>query len=105
MISEKSTCTIINQLYQIQKKLEKIDNDTISRNLNRILDTFEEDDVRIIIPLGEDYSDTRTDCEASISGDSTKNLKITEVVKPIILKIENGFPTMVQKGVVIVEGK
>ena len=60
-------------------------------------------------PLGESYTDTRTDCEATISGTSVENLGIIEVIKPIIFcsyKInENTIKDIAQPAVVIVQSK
>lgn len=56
-------------------------------------------------PIGEDYNITRTDCEASIAGDSTDNLLITEVIKPIIRLHSGSASFIVQKAVVVVKAK
>jgi hypothetical protein len=48
-------------------------------------------------PLGETYDQTRLDCEANIAGESTENLVITEVIKPIIRLKQGGLNQIVQK--------
>ncbi|MEN9523350.1 MAG: hypothetical protein RL065_1727 [Bacteroidota bacterium] len=95
---------IINQLFEIETKLklENLDG-KFERNFNRIKQTIEAEGYTYHNPVGEKYAETRTDCEASISGGLGSNLKITQVIKPIIHKHENGNSTIVQKGIVIVE--
>ena len=60
-------------------------------------------------PLGEDYTDTRTDCEATISGTGVENLEIVEVIKPIIYysyqESDKVMKVIVQPAVVIVQSK
>jgi len=79
--------------------------DRLSRKFDRTKKYFEEIDLYIHDPLGEDYSDTRIDCEATISGDSTNDLKIVEVIKPLIFNREGGQNVIIQRAVVIVEGR
>ena len=105
MLSESALCKIANQLFLAQKRAEKLDDDKLNRHLSRIIETLEDENIRVSDPTGETYTETRTDCEASISGSSTTNLHIVEVIKPIVVVLENGLPRMIQKGVVIVEGK
>lgn len=106
---DRNLLLILNQVYDIQRKLEKIDTpNSISRNVNRIKQVFEESlfpagqGLVIHDPQGEPFDETRTDCEASISGDSTENLFIREVVKPIIRLKQGEISMIVQKGVVVV---
>jgi hypothetical protein len=56
-------------------------------------------------PMGEKYAETRTDCEASISGRISDKMIINQVIKPVIYKQEEGTRMLVQKAIVIVEGK
>ncbi len=97
---------IVNQIFDLEKKLEIMANSTsLMRNIRRIKSSLEEMDIVYINPLGEKWEETRTDCEATISGTSTKKLRITEVIKPIIAKKEGEMFMIIQKGVVIVEGR
>lgn len=97
---------ILNQIFEIEKKIEhKPELNGLQRHVNRIKDQFEELGLIYTNPIGEPYSETRTDCEATIAGNSTNNLSIIEVIKPIISLKEGAFSTIVQKGLVIVEGK
>lgn len=97
---------IINQVFEIQEKMkgEPI-SEKLERNFNRLHHLFEEEGYGLINPLGEKYSESRTDCEASIVGNQSKNLVITQVIKPVIYHTQNGQRTVVQKGIVIVESK
>jgi hypothetical protein len=64
---------------------------------------FEEEGYIIQDPTGEAYSDTRTDCEASISGRITPKMKITRTIKPIIYQRRDDSIQLLQKAVVIAE--
>jgi hypothetical protein len=106
----------INQIFEIEKKVLGIkEENSIQRNINKIKWILEEEFFRgsstiglsYHDPLGENYSDTRTDCEATISGVGVENLRIIEVIKPIIFYSyqENGrvMKVIIQPAVVIVE--
>jgi hypothetical protein len=75
------------------------------RNFNRLFNIFEEDGYIIQDPTGETYSETRTDCEASISGRIDSKMKITRTIKPIIYQKKDGSVQLLQKAVVIAENK
>lgn len=109
--TDKQFLAILNQVFDIEQKLAKISEpNTIRRNLDRIKSIFEQeilpDGQKLLYhnPLGEPYNETRTDCEASISGDSTENLRIVEVIKPIIRLQQGDIAYILQKGVVVVKG-
>ena len=53
--------------------------------------------------MGQSFSETRTDLEATITGEGTDNLKVVEVIKPIIRVGDKSFSRVVQKGIVIVQ--
>lgn len=104
---------LINQLFELEKKLEDQleENRGLARPLERMKRLFAEDlpahgDVPLGLvihdPLGEKYTDTRTDCDASIAGEGSGKLRITEVVKPIVYLRGGGHNQIVQRGVVIV---
>ena len=101
-MDELTIKNILNQLFEIEKKvtqqpLEK----SINRNLKRLKAPFEALGYRYHNPIGEKYALTRLDCEATISGASTDNLVIMEVIKPIIYFQQNGQNQIIQKGIVI----
>jgi len=104
-MDELTIKTILNQLFDIEKKvaqqpLEK----SINRNLSRLKVPFKNLGYIYHNPLGEKYTLTRLDCEATISGASTDNLIIVEVIKPIIYFQKNGHNQIIQKGIVVVAG-
>ncbi|NID13516.1 hypothetical protein [Fibrivirga algicola] len=104
---------IINQIFEIEKKLTKVQEpNSIQRNVNKLREILENDlsdnggspiGLMYYNPLGEVYNETRTDCEASIAGSNTDDLVITDVIKPIIRYRQGGMNLIVQKGIVIVE--
>lgn len=106
---------LLDQLFEVERKLGKIQEDnSITRNINKMKDIFENlfsnssgADVGFTYhdPIGEQYNETRLDLEASIAGNSTENLIVTEVIKPIIRYKSGGSTLIARKGVVVVESK
>lgn len=112
---------MLNQIFELEQKVEKLqEQNSIQRNIDKLKNYFETEalaDGQGLFyhnPIGESYDVTRTDCEATISGTSHENLKIIEVLKPIIyIKFNNGDEdkkiisqkTIVQKAIVIVQSK
>ena len=107
---DKTQIFILNQLFEIEKKATKLnEKNSIDRNINKLKDFFENDfneDYSLILenPINEAYTVTRTDVEANISGDSTENLIIIDVIKPII-RLKQGVNPIIQKAIVIVQDK
>lgn len=108
----------MNQIFEIEKKASNLkEENSIQRNLNKIKGILEEEFFKgssnigftYHNPLGESYSETRTDCEATISGTGVDNLEIIEVIKPIIFysyqEEEKVKKIIVQPAVVIVQSK
>ena len=108
----------MNQIFEIEKKPANLkEENSIQRNLNKMKGILEEEffkgsstiGLTYHNPLGESYSDTRTDCEATISGTGVENLEIVEVIKPIIFyayhENEKVIKVIVQPAVVIVQSK
>lgn len=108
----------MNQIFEIEKKsLNLKEENSIQRNINKIKGLLEEDffkgsstiGLTYHNPIGESYSDTRTDCEATIAGTGVDNLEIIEVIKPIIFyafkENEKILKVIVQPAVVIVQTK
>ena len=95
---------IINQLFEMQAKLKEASTAVnLERNFSRLFNLFEEEGFMIQDPTGEAYTETRTDCEASISGRLGSKMKITRTIKPVIYQRKDGSVQLIQKGVVIVE--
>ncbi|MGO4891842.1 hypothetical protein [Flavobacterium sp. W21_SRS_FM6] len=112
IIVDKKILTILNQLFEIERKLDgSEDFNKISRNISRIKDSLSQDangqEIFYENPMGQKYTDTRNDLEAHIIGESTENLVVVDVIKPIILfgNRQLGLTQVVQRGVVSVESK
>lgn len=120
----KSILTVLNQLYEIEQKLQKLaDSSTLRRNIDKMKDAFAEEGIPVFDaggrpwcvgltyenPMGQPFKETRTDVEATIAGTGTDNLEVVEVIKPIIRATvkgsEAGFSKIVQRGIVIVESR
>jgi hypothetical protein len=102
----EQTLALINQIFELNQKLtqERIVH-KFERNFNRLYHIFEEEGYICKDPTGERYTDARTDCTANIAGPEGKEMVITQVIKPIVYQKMNGAPSLVQKGIVIVEKK
>lgn len=99
-----STLQVINQMFEIQGKIGELGQaTTFERNFNRLFSIFEEEGYIIQNPLNEAYTESRTDCEASIVGQSASKMKITKVLKPVVYQKLQGNVQLVQKAVVLVE--
>ncbi len=98
----KQVIEIVNQLYILKTKIEKDGNIAIyGRHLQRMQQAIENMGYSYHSPEGEKYTETRTDIEATITGEPTDNMIIVQVVKPIVMQASQ----IVQAGIVIVEGK
>lgn len=106
MDKEQTLCRLINQLFALEQKVkESNDSKAFQRKFERIWSTVTDLKLRIHNPIGEAYDLTRLDCEATVAGNSSEQLSIVEVIKPIIYDITDNQHRIVQRGVVIVEGK
>lgn len=111
----KQFLDLINNVFEIEKKAAVLnESNSIMRNINKIKEILELDllstssETTGLVyhnPLNEDYNETRTDCEANIAGTSTENLRIIEVIKPIVRLKRGGQNVIVQKGIVIAESR
>lgn len=97
---------VLNNVSDIERKI-KIHGDpgNVKRNVERIRETFEEEKIFYEDPMGELFTETRTDIDASITGAGTENLHVVEVIKPIVRIGEKNFSRVVQRGIVVVESK
>jgi hypothetical protein len=89
-----------NLVFELEKKLPA--NPTLQRNVDRMKSVLEEAGLLLLNPLGEPYSETRTDLEASIAGAGKAPLQVLDVIKPVVYARQAGGRALVQKGVVIV---
>ncbi len=103
---------MLNQIFEMEQKTAKIqEQNSIQRNIDRLKGFFETEALAenqgLIYhnPIGESFDETRTDCEATISGTGHENLKIIEVIKPIIYVKYSNTQMIAQKGIVIVQSE
>ena len=110
---------ILNQLYDMELKVKNSkDCETtinhINRNIERMKNIFlglpeidgSPSSFEYHNPMKQPYDDTRNDIDiAHIIGDKKENLRVVEVMKPIIKAVyqSTGRSIIVQNGVVIVE--
>ena len=106
----KSHLVTLNQMFEIENKLKGISEpNSIQRNIDRLKYFFETEALSegqgLVYhnPIGEKFDETRTDCEATIAGDSHDSLEIIEVIKPIIYVKYGQTQIIAQKGIVIVQ--
>jgi hypothetical protein len=100
----KYLLVLVNNIFEIQKKIgSSDDNLNIGRNLMKIIEVLEEQGLTFENPLGQKFNQTRTDLEATISGEGTENLVVVDVLKPIIRMGNSNNSVVIQKGIVIVE--
>lgn len=96
---------VLSNLYDIERKLAAHgDPLNARRNVERIKEAFENQQLFYEDPMGQSFDETRTDLEASITGTGTENLQVVEVIKPIV-RIHFGdrsHSRVAQKGIVVV---
>jgi hypothetical protein len=98
--------TVVNNLYEVERKLTVHgDAGNAARNIERIKEALGGASLFYVDPRGQSFNETRADLEASISGPSTENLFVVEVIKPIIRSGTAEFSRVIQKGIVVVEGR
>ncbi|MCS0585338.1 hypothetical protein NX784_27540 [Massilia pinisoli] len=96
----------LNQVYDMERKLSLHgDSANLLRNVERIKDAFASQEPPLFYedPMGQPFSETRTDLEASISGVGADDLVVTEVIKPIIRAGKQEYSVVVQRGIVVVK--
>lgn len=103
---QKWVLQIMNNVCDIERKL-LIHGDPANarRNLERIKEALATQQIFYEDPMGEDFNETRTDLEASITGSGADNLKVVEVIKPIVRWGDKSFSRVVQKGIVVVQSQ
>jgi hypothetical protein len=96
----------LNNLYEVERKLALHgDTGNATRNVEKMKDALAEAGFFYEDPMGQEFKETRTDLDATISGRGTENLIVVEVIKPIVRVGEAAFSKVVQKGIVVVESK
>lgn len=106
MEAPKWLLTLTNQLYEIESKLQR-SGDAVNalRNVQKIKEALAEQQVFYEDPFGQPFKETRTDLDASITGEGTENLHVVEVIKPIVRLGTPEYSRVVQKGIVVVQSK
>lgn len=106
----------LNTLYSMRRKLRRVsDGDALARSISVLEQLFREEWCNQSIgfsahdPTGEVYSETRSDCDASIAGESAEHLVIVETLKPILHLLDKSTQPersfVIQKGSVVVRSK
>lgn len=99
----RSLLAVLNQLCDLEQKVSKLEQcEPVRRNIARMKDALEEMHLVYENPMGQAFDETRTDVEAHIAGFGTENLRIVEVMKPIIRYSVAGTSRIIQRGVVVV---
>lgn len=102
----KFVLQVLNNLCDLDRKLSiHGDPGNAKRNVERIKETIEDIKFFYEDPMGQSFSETRTDLDATITGEGSDNLKVVEVIKPIIRVGDRNFSRVVQKGIVIVQSE
>lgn len=99
----KQILNIINQVFEVEKKLAAQNITLVQRHLDRIKAEIGEMGYQFHSPLKEKWDETRTDCEANIVGALKSKMTITDVIKPAVYSTEEGTKKIVQKAIVVVE--
>ena len=108
---DKHILILLNQLYEIERKTGDLKEfEKIKRNIERMKDVFRSEiykDAKVFYedPMGQPYDETRSDLEANIAGETTEELFVVDVIKPIIRASINHQSSVVQKGIVTVEAQ
>jgi hypothetical protein len=99
----KQIINIINQVFEMEKKLNANGSPFLQRNLDRIKAELSEMGYDYHNPVHEKWDETRTDCEASVAGALKNKMVITEVIKPVVHQKEGSGKKIIQKAIVVVE--
>ncbi len=97
---------LMSHLYEIETKVTRAgDPGNALRNVHRIKEALASESLFYEDPFGQDFNETRTDLEATISGERTDSLKVVEVIKPIVRYGTAKLSRVVQRGIVVVESQ
>ncbi len=103
-MNQNNILQVINQLFEIENKLiEQGQVAAFERNFNRLQSIWDDNGYIVQNPTGQQYTESRTDCEASIAGKLGSKMIITKTLKPIIYNKTNEQMQLIQKAIVIVE--
>ena len=99
----KQIINIINQVFEIEKKLAANGTPAIQRNVDRIKAELGEMGYDYHNPIHEKWDETRTDCEANVTGILKNKMTIAEVIKPVVHHKDDSGKKIIQKAIVVVE--
>lgn len=95
---------LLNNLYEVENKIGRGgDPGNAMRNVTKMKEAIATEGVFYEDPFGQPFDETRTDLEVTISGGETENLRVVEVIKPIIRIGDSNYSRVVQKGIVVVQ--
>jgi hypothetical protein len=102
-VQPKSIFRLFNQIFELERRAMQLsDGENVLRQVRRMKELFEEDfHLTYEDPTGQQFSETRTDVEARLAGDSAENLVIVETLKPVIRFSKGPISSIVQKGIVV----
>ena len=101
---EKWVQQVLNNLYEAENKLNRAgDPGNALRNVAQMEEALASAHVFYEDPFGQSFVETRTDLEVTISGSETENLRVVEVIKPIIRIGDESYSRVAQKGIVVVQ--
>jgi len=100
-MSQQLWIKMANLVFELEKKTAQALAPGVQRTVSRMQQVLEEAGLLILNPLGEAFTETRTDVEATLVGALHDKLTITEVLKPIVYMSREGKNTLVQRGVVL----
>ncbi|WP_113660863.1 hypothetical protein [Pedobacter nanyangensis] len=93
---------IINQIFEIESKLNTQEKGNLQRNFERLYYELEQKGYKIVNPIGQTYDERDLSIEANLLTENGRQ-KITKVLKPVVYHNVDGVYTLIQKAVVIVE--
>lgn len=102
-VQPKSLFRLLNQIFELERRAQQLaDGENVLRQVRRMKDLFQEDlHLTYEDPVGQPFSETRTDVEARLAGDSADDLVIVETLKPVIRFSNGPISAIVQKGIVV----
>jgi hypothetical protein len=106
-LSHSFPLRLTNLLFEIERAAAALPEGTsLRRHIERTRDLVEDEmGLRYEDPIGQPYSETRTDVDASVAGSTAHDLVITETLKPIIRQINAGHSMILQKGIVVASAR
>jgi len=100
---------VMNNLYEIDRKLALHgDGGHVMRNVEKIKDALSDHisyEIFYEDPMGQKFKETRSDLDVTITGNSSEDLYVVEVIKPIIRIASSDHRQVIQKGSVVVASK